>query len=384
MTEELTLKQISEMPEYSYVFVDVRSEIAYNHGHIPNAVLWNENSDIFPKNKKLIVYCSIGTNSIAFVEKFRNMGFSAYNLLGGFKEWLLHNANELNRSEINRYERQIILSEVGIEGQKKLKNASVLIVGAGGLGSPAALYLAGAGIGKIGVIDSDNVSISNLQRQILHSMKSENMNKADSAKKTLEKLNDTISVKAYPYDITPENAEKIISKYDFIIDCADNFETKFLINDTCVLLEKPFCYGGILQFQGQVMTYIPNDKPCYRCIFEEIPQDVPNCSQAGVIGAIAGIIGSIQALEAIKYLLGIGELLTGKIFIFDGLTMKTRAAKFSHKNEHCRVCGNNADIRSISDHSQQMKSCKQSKMRKRSVFLKKIFLLATRAQFSPM
>lgn len=353
MTEELTLKQISEMPEYSYVFVDVRSEIAYNHGHIPNAVLWNENSDIFPKNKKLIVYCSIGTNSIAFVEKFRNMGFSAYNLSGGFKEWLLHNANELNRSEINRYERQIILSEVGIEGQKKLKNASVLIVGAGGLGSPAALYLAGAGIGKIGVIDSDNVSISNLQRQILHSMKSENMNKADSAKKTLEKLNDTISVKAYPYDITPENAEKIISKYDFIIDCADNFETKFLINDTCVLLEKPFCYGGILQFQGQVMTYIPNDKPCYRCIFEEIPQDVPNCSQAGVIGAIAGIIGSIQALEAIKYLLGIGELLTGKIFIFDGLTMKTRAAKFSHKNEHCRVCGNNADIRSIKENAQE-------------------------------
>lgn len=172
-----------------------------------------------------------------------------------------------------------------------------------------------------------------------HNMESENVNKAESAKKTLEKLNNTISVMAYPYEITPENAEKIISQYDFIIDCADNFVTKFLINDVCVLLAKPFCYGGILQFQGQVMTYVPGNKPCYRCIFEEISKDVPNCSQAGVIGAIAGIIGSIQALEAIKYLLGIGELLTGKIFIFDGLTMKTRIADFSHKNESCRVCG---------------------------------------------
>lgn len=352
MTEELTLEQISEMPGCSYIFIDVRSEIAYNHGHITNAVLWNGDFDILPKDKKLILYCSIGTNSIAFVEKFRNKGFSAYNLAGGFREWLLHNLNDLSQSEISRYG-QIILPEIGVDGQKKLKNSSVLIVGAGGLGSPVAFYLAGAGIGKIGIIDNDNVSISNLQRQILHNMESENINKAESAKKTLEKFNDTISVIAYPYEITPENAEKIISQYDFIIDCADNFETKFLINDACVLLAKPFCYGGILQFQGQVMTYVPDNKPCYRCIFEEIPKDVPNCSQAGVIGAIAGIIGSVQALEAIKYLLGIGELLTGKIFIFDGLTMKMRIADFSHNNESCRVCGCNADIKSIKENAQE-------------------------------
>lgn len=353
MTEEFTLEQISEMPKCSYIFIDVRSEIAYNHGHITNAVLWNGDFDILPKDKKLILYCSIGTNSIAFVEEFRNKGFSAYNLSGGFREWLLHNLNDLSQLEISRYERQIILSEIGADGQKKLKNSSVLIVGAGGLGSPVALYLAGAGVGKIGIMDNDNVSISNLQRQILHNMESENINKADSAKKTLEKLNNTISVMAYSYEITPENAEKIISQYDFIIDCADNFATKFLINDACVLLAKPFCYGGILQFQGQVMTYVPGNKPCYRCIFEEIPQDVPNCSQAGVIGAIAGIIGSIQALEAIKYLLGIGELLTGKIFIFDGLTMKTRITGFSHKNESCRVCGYNADIKSIKGNARE-------------------------------
>lgn len=261
----------------------------------------------------------------------------------------LSQSNFLTSEEYIRYERQIILSEIGEKGQIKLKNSSVLIIGAGGLGSPAALYLAGAGIGRIGIMDDDDVSISNLQRQIAHSMETEGMNKALSAKKTISKLNHNVVVETYPFGLTSKNAEEYIGKYDFIIDACDNFETKFLINDTCVLLKKPFCHAGILRFEGQVMTWIPEDVPCYRCVFEEIPEhgSVPGCSQSGIIGAVAGIIGSVQALEAIKYFTGAGELLTGKIFSFNGLTMRSRIIPISEKNPECRVCSKNADIKSI-------------------------------------
>lgn len=353
---ELTLQQISAMPDDSYIYVDVRSEIAYKHGHIANAVQWNGiDNIIFPENKKIIVYCTLGENSIAFVEKLRKRGFDAYNLSGGYREWLIHNYEEFSDEEINRYDRQIILPQVGSDGQRKLKNAKVLIIGAGGLGSPVALYIAGAGIGTIGIMDSDTVSISNLQRQIIHSTENVGQNKAESAKTAIQKLNDKITVKAYNCLLTAENAERIISGYDFIIDAVDNFETKFLINDVCVLLKKPFCHAGIMRFEGQVMTYVPNEYPCYRCIFEEIPEHgtIPNCSQAGIIGAVAGIIGSIQALEAIKYILNIGKLLTGKMFIIDGLSMKTRVAEFPIKNRNCKVCGENPLIKNIKDNAEE-------------------------------
>ncbi len=261
----------------------------------------------------------------------------------------MNHFEELNAEEVRRYDRQMILPQVGSEGQKKLKNASVLIVGAGGLGFPAALYLVGAGVGTIGIMDADTVSISNLQRQIIHNMDTEDMNKAESAKLSLQKLNDRIEIRAYPHALTVDNAEEIISEYNFIIDAVDNFETKFLINDVCVLLKKPFCHAGILRFEGQVMTYVPGNNPCYRCVFEEIPESgsIPNCSQAGIIGAVAGIIGSIQALEAVKYLLGVGELLTGEIFVLDGLSMRTRIVSVNKKNERCRVCGNDRTIVNI-------------------------------------
>lgn len=245
------------------------------------------------------------------------------------------------------------MPQIGLEGQIKLKNAKVLIIGAGGLGSPVSLYLAGAGIGHIGIMDADAVSLSNLQRQIAHSISTEGVNKALSAQKSMMALNDQIEVTSYPFRLTSENAEEIISKYDFVIDACDNFETKFLINDACVLMKKPFCHAGILGFEGQVMTWIPGDYPCYRCIFEEIPEkgSVPNCSQAGIIGAVAGIAGSVQALEAVKYFTGAGELLTGKLFTFNGLTMRTRIVPFSEKNSECRVCSENADIKNLSGKS---------------------------------
>lgn len=349
----ISVRQMAALPPESYLCLDIRGEIAYQHGHIPGAACWDGSDGSLaglPKDKKLIVYCTYGEKSIAPAEKLNQNGFAAYSLSGGYRAWLLQHFEELSPEEVRRYDRQMILPEVGSEGQKKLKKSKVLIVGAGGLGSPAAVYLAGAGVGTIGIMDADTVNVSNLQRQIVHSMETENVNKAESAKTALQKLNDKIEVKAYPYALTADNAEEIIRAYDFVIDAADNFETKFLINDACVLLEKPFCHAGILQFKGQVMTYVPGSGfPCYRCIFEEIPKSgsIPNCSQAGIIGAAAGIIGSIQALEALKYLLDAGELLTGKIFVLDGLAMQARTVRFGRKNENCRVCGSHRTITDI-------------------------------------
>lgn len=343
---KLTLEEVRNLKTGRICYLDMRGSIAYAHGHIPEAICFDaehleESIKEIPDDRILIVYCSIGEKSIPVADQLKAKGYESYSLEGGFASWLRE-----NMKETERYERQIILPEVGIEGQEKLKNAKILLVGAGGLGSPAALYLAGAGIGTLGIADADVVSLTNLHRQILHTTAGIGQNKAESAKEHLQKRNDTIRIITYPYRITPDNINDIICDYDFIIDGVDNFETKFLINDACVIAGKPFCHAGILRFQGQVMTYVPGKGPCYRCIFEEIPErgSIPNCSQAGIIGAVAGVIGCMQALEAIKYFLSAGELLTGKMFVFDGLAMKSRIAKFSHPSETCRVCGPKRDI----------------------------------------
>ena len=353
----ITMEELEKLQLDTYVYVDIRGQIAYEHGHIPGAICWNKDElpSKLPEDKMLIIYCSIGENSVVVAQDLQMQGYKAYSLKDGFRSWLLRDCGELSSIEVQKYDRQIILPQLGNEGQKKLKNAKVLIVGAGGLGSPIALYLAGAGVGTIGIMDADTVNISNLHRQIIHSIDRINMNKAESAKIAIEHQNELIQVKSYPFFLSPENAEEIIDGYDFIIDAADNFQTKFLINDTCVLLNKPFCHAGILQFQGQVMTYVPGEYPCYRCIFEEIPEEgtVPNCSQAGVLGAVAGIVGSIQALEAIKYIVGTGELLTGKMLVFDGLSMDMRVIRFGKKNAACRVCGNRKQIDNIKNHSEE-------------------------------
>ena len=273
----------------------------------------------------------------------------------GIYEWrfavMKHISEGTSEIDFERYTRQMLLPEVGEAGQKKLKKASVLIVGAGGLGSPAALYLAGAGIGKIGIADADKVDLTNLHRQILHRTKNVGKNKAESAKEGLYQLNDEVQVVTYPYRLTPDNISGIISEYDFILDAVDNFETKFLINDACVIAKKPFCHAGILKFQGQAMTYVPGQGPCYRCIFEEIPKPgtVPTCKEVGVIGMTAGILGCIQAMEALKYILGAGNLLVGKMFLFDGLTMESRIAKFPKRSSACRVCGPRSNILDVYD-----------------------------------
>ncbi len=335
---EITWEELSQLDESGYILADIRGRTAFENGHIPNAVLWEDVFNCLPENKAIILYCAVGERSREFAEKLTKQGFNAKSLAGGYRQWLARGFDGLSDNELMRYDRQIILSEIGDKGQQKLKNSSALIVGLGGLGSPAALYLAGAGVGRLGVIDGDVVSISNLQRQILHKTSLEGKNKALSAKETLLALNPEIEITAYPFSLTPKNAENLISEYDFIIDGSDNFETKFLINDVCVLLDKPFCFGGILRFDGQVMTYVPENAPCLRCVFEDIPTDVPNCSQAGVIGAIAGIVGSIQALECIKYLTGAGELLSGKLWTINALSMQARTINIRHKNPNCLAC----------------------------------------------
>lgn len=240
---------------------------------------------------------------------------------------------------MERYQRQLTIDEIGPSGQEKLKKSKVLIIGAGGLGSPAAYYLAGAGVGTIGIIDADVISASNLNRQILHAAKDIGRSKVDSAREAILRLNDQIEVKTYPYLFTKENGQELVREYDFVLDCVDNFESKFLINDLCVIEKKPFCHGGVIRFQGQALTYVPGQGPCYRCIFEDVPEKgtAMEPSKVGIIGAIAGVIGSVQALEAIKYMVGIGELLTGRMYILDGLTMQTRIANFPKATPGC-IC----------------------------------------------
>lgn len=248
----------------------------------------------------------------------------------------------------DRYERQMIVPGMGQSGQERLRAAKVLIVGAGGLGSPVIQYLAGAGVGELGILDGDKVSLSNLHRQVIHPTQNLGKNKAESAKEYVYHLNSEVTVRTYPFFLTAENAWDTIKEYDFVVDCVDNFETKFLINDVCVGLGKAFCHAGVWRLIGQVMTYIPS-KPCYRCVFEEVPDSdsVPSAAQMGVIPAMVGIIGSIQALEVIKYFTGMGELLTGKMYVLDGATMTGRIAKFSKPSEHCRACGSKADNKEL-------------------------------------
>lgn len=253
---------------------------------------------------------------------------------------------KFTREELERYSRHIILKNVGAQGQKRLLSSKILVIGAGGLGAPALMYLAASGVGQLGIADGDKVELSNLQRQIIHKTRNVGISKTDSAVSMIQELNPNVKVVTYEMRMTAENIGNIIQDYDFIIDGTDNFSAKFLINDACVLYKKPFCHGGVRGFSGQLMTYVPGKGPCYRCIFEDIPPEgeIESCAQAGVLGSVPGIIGSLQALEAQKYITGAGDLLTGRMLIFDGLTMKFREAKFPNQNKFCRVCGENADI----------------------------------------
>ncbi len=259
---------------------------------------------------------------------------------------------DFTEDQIERYSRHILLQEVGVEGQEKIHDAKVLIVGAGGLGAPAALYLAAAGVGKIGIVDADVVDLSNLQRQVIHFTKDIGRPKVESAKEKMVAINPDVEVTTYHEFMDSANAMDIIRPWDFVIDGTDNFPVKFLINDACVMLGKAFSHGGILRFKGQTFTHVPGSA-CYRCMFKEPPPAgaVPTCSQAGVLGAIAGMLGTIQATEALKYTLGVGELLTNRLLTFDAKTMVFRTIPVK-KRDTCPICGTHPTIHQLIDYEQ--------------------------------
>ncbi len=259
--------------------------------------------------------------------------------------------SELTQEEILRYSRHLLIPEVGLEGQRKLKAASVLLVGSGGLGSPIALYLAAAGVGRIGVVDYDVVDASNLQRQIIHDTQRIGMLKVESARSRLLALNPFVQVDVYNEVFTSQNAERIAADYDILVDGSDNFPTRYLLNDLAVLSGKPFVYGSIFRFEGQVSVFDARHGPCYRCLFPEPPppDTVPSCADAGVFGVLPGTVGSIQATEVIKLILGIGEPLIGKLLLYDALDMNIQLI-YLRKNPQCKVCGETPEITHLIDY----------------------------------
>jgi molybdopterin/thiamine biosynthesis adenylyltransferase/rhodanese-related sulfurtransferase len=259
---------------------------------------------------------------------------------------------ELNNDEIRRYSRHLILPEVGLAGQKKIKAASVLCIGAGGLGSPIAMYLAAAGVGKIGIVDFDTVDFSNLQRQILHTDADVGRSKAESAKETIRGINPHCEVVIHNTRISSENALDLIRPYDIVVDGTDNFPTRYLTNDACVLLKKPNVYGSIFRFEGQASVFAPHlGGPCYRCLYPEPPPPgmVPSCAEGGVLGVLPGIIGCIQATEILKLAIGKGNLLVGRLLLFNALDMKFRELKL-RRDPACPVCGDHPTIKELIDY----------------------------------
>ena len=256
---------------------------------------------------------------------------------------------ELNDGQIERYSRHIMLEQIGATGQEKMLSSKVLIIGAGGLGAPAGLYLAAAGIGTIGIADADKVDVTNLQRQVIHHTADIGKDKTESAADKMRAINPGVNVITHRTFVNAANIRDLIRPYDFVIDGTDNFAAKFLINDACHFEKKPFSHAGILRFQGQLITVVPGST-CFRCIFDAPPPpgSIPSCSQAGVLGVLAGVIGSLQATEAIKYVLGIGQLLTNVLLTYDALTMQFRKIEIAN-NSKCRLCGENPEINELTD-----------------------------------
>jgi adenylyltransferase/sulfurtransferase len=260
---------------------------------------------------------------------------------------------ELTKEEVGRYSRHLIMPEVGVDGQRRLKAARVLCIGAGGLGSPAALYLAAAGVGTIGIVDFDAVDSSNLQRQIIHGTPDVGRPKLQSARERLEALNPNVRVEGHETALTSKNALDILREYDIVVDGTDNFPTRYLVNDACVILKKPNAYGSIFRFEGQASVFAAKDGPCYRCLYPEPPPPglVPSCAEGGVLGVLPGIIGTIQATETIKLVLGAGDPLIGRFLIYDALRMRFRELKL-RRDPECPVCGDRPTVRELIDYEQ--------------------------------
>ncbi|MGA2804486.1 MAG: molybdopterin-synthase adenylyltransferase MoeB [Acidimicrobiales bacterium] len=338
------------------LFLDVREADEYAQGalpgalHLPRGLLEPQVEGRVPdKDRKIIVYCAGGTRSALAAQALGQLGYSdVASMAGGFNKWKDEGRDfvtprTLDTAQRNRYQRHLLLPEIGEAGQQRLLESKVLLLGAGGLGSPAALYLAAAGVGTIGIVDMDVVDSSNLQRQILHNLDRVGERKVDSAKKTLTAMNPDVNVVTYDVRLGADNVLEIIDSYDVIVDGTDNFPTRYLLNDAALLKRIPVVHGSIFRFEGQATVFYPYVGPCYRCVVPEPPPAdlAPSCAEAGVLGVLPGIIGSIQAIEAIKLLLDLGEPLVGRLLAYDALEETFRTFKI-RRDPACPACGEHA------------------------------------------
>ncbi|MBK8257433.1 MAG: molybdopterin-synthase adenylyltransferase MoeB [Polyangiaceae bacterium] len=346
------------------VLVDVREKDEWRLGYIPGALhvprgfLEIQIEQKVPdKNAKVVLYCAGGTRSLLAAKTLLDLGYSKVESVNpGFVRWKdlgfpMEHPPQLTEAQRERYSRHILLPEVGEVGQQKLLNGKVLLLGAGGLGSPAALYLAAAGVGTLGIVDGDVVDSSNLQRQILHATSRVGMPKVDSAEKALTDLNPDVKVIKFEERLDSSNVDRIFEGFDVVVDGCDNFPTRYLVNDASVFKKKPVVHGSIFRFEGQVTTFVPFVGPCYRCLYPEPPPPhlAPSCQEAGVLGILPGIIGVLQATEAVKLLLGKGDTLAGRLLTYDSLRMRFRELKL-RRDKNCPACGENPTITGYVDY----------------------------------
>ena len=366
---EVSAQQVNELLKNngkSPILLDVRESDEWRQGHLegalplPRGFLEIKVESVIPdKNSPVVAYCAGGVRSLLAAKVMKEMGYqNVSSMAGGYGAWKNGGFKwvqdfQYTPEQLIRYSRHFLLPEVGEDGQAKLLQAKVLMVGAGGLGSPAAYYLAAAGVGTLGIIDNDVVDISNLQRQILHANDRVGMPKVESAKKTLEALNPDVKVVPYQAKLTSENIMEIIKGYDFVVDGCDNFPTRYLVNDACVLTKKPNVHGSIFQFEGQATVFYPGEGPCYRCLYPEPPpaELAPSCAEAGVLGVLPGLIGVIEALEAIKLILGKGDTLIGRLLCFNTLTMEINTLKL-RRDPNCPMCGDHPTIHQLIDYEE--------------------------------
>ena len=365
---ELTIDEVKDRIEQGedWAVLDVREREEYREGHLEGAIplprgfLEMRVEETLPdKTRPIIAYCAGGVRSLIAARTMQEMGYeNVSSMSGGYTAW--KNAGytwvadrQFSQEQITRYARHFTLPDVGEQGQAKLLDAKVLCVGAGGLGSPVAYYLAAAGVGTIGMADHDTVDMSNLQRQILHTNDRVGMPKVESAQLTLQALNPDVNVIPIQERLSSENVMRIIKDYDVIINGCDNFPTRYLINDACVMAKKVLVDGSIFQFEGQATVFSPDEGPCYRCLFPEPPPPgmAPSCAEAGVLGVLPGLVGCVQALEAIKVILGAGTPLIGRMIHFDTLSTEIRVLKL-RRDPNCLVCGEDPQITELIDYEE--------------------------------
>ena len=359
---EVTVDDVKKMldDKRDVRLIDVRESEEYSAGRLPTAVsvprgfLEMRIEEKARHEDEVVVYCAGGTRSAFAARTLQSMGYTKVSsMAGGYNRW--HDAAYptekpvvLSASQKERYRRHLIIPEVGEEGQAKLLSAKVLLMGAGGLGSPAALYLAAAGVGTLGIIDMDVVDLSNLQRQVIHTTAFAGKPKVESAAAAIAAINPDVKVVPFKERLTSDNVMRVLEGFDMVLDGGDNFPTRYLLNDACVALNKPNIHGSIFRFEGQVTTFVPRQGPCYRCLYPQPPPPdmAPSCAEAGVLGVLPGIVGLFQANEAIKLILGKGQTLAGRLLMFDALGTKFQEMKL-RRDPNCPVCKDGAQFELI-------------------------------------